>query len=153
MIGCTVQSLTAASPEVVEVKICSVTESSSENTYKPSGLGRALTKSITSWRLLTSRTGRIGPKISSCITGESGRRQSFRCGRHDQFGDGRAAGEKNVIPLLFQQRGGLGRRTEDDRKRAAVQIFRDEPRDQSGGGSGHFRGFYDSRVSRRNRPD
>ena len=84
---------------------------------------------------------------------EHDRRQSLRCGRHDQFGDGRAAGEKNVIPLLFQQRGGLGHRAEDDRKRAAVQIFRDEPRDQFGGGSGHFRGLYDSRVSRRNRPD
>ena len=52
------------------------------NTYSASGWGRSLTNVIASSTSLTAITGRIGPKISSCITaavgldaGEHGRRE------------------------------------------------------------------------------
>ena len=41
-------------------------------------------------------------------------RQVLRRGGHDHLGNRRSAGEEDVVPLLFQQRGGLGPRAEDD---------------------------------------
>src|SRR5947208_12499003 len=44
-----------------------------------------------------------------------------------------SAGEKDVVPLLFQQRGGLGDRAEHNGKRLAVAVFRKEGRGRCGG--------------------
>src|SRR6266852_4528082 len=72
---------------------------------------------------------------------------------HDDPGDSRAARKKDVIPRLCKQRGGLRDCAENDRKRFAVQVLRNEPRDHFGGRSGHFRGLDNSSVAGGNRRD
>ena len=54
---------------------------------------------------------------------EHDRRQVFCCRRHDDLGHCRAAGEKDVVPRLFQQCGRFRNGAEDDRKRLAVQVL------------------------------
>ena len=54
---------------------------------------------------------------------EHDRRQVLCRRGHDDLGDCRSAGEKDVVPLLFQERGGLGDRAEDNGKRFSVEVF------------------------------
>ena len=78
---------------------------------------------------------------------EDDRRQLLCRGRRHDLGDGRAAGEEDVIPLQLQKRGGHRRCALDHGKRIAVQILRDESRDHFGCGRRDFRGFDHSGVS------
>src|SRR5260370_22302354 len=79
--------------------------------------------------------------------------QVLRCRSHDDLGHCRAASEKDVIPLLFEQCGGFGDRAEDDRKRLAIKVLRNEPRDSFSRCGGYLRRLDDSGVASRNRCD
>ena len=63
--------LTAASPDRVAFNIRSMKSGSSAKMYNPSGAGRSLTQVMTASAESISSTGRIGPKTSSFMIGES----------------------------------------------------------------------------------
>src|SRR5206468_4093050 len=54
-------------------------------------------------------------------------------GGHDDLRYRGSASEEDVIPLLFQQRGGLGDRAEHNRQCFALEVFRKVARDRFGG--------------------
>ena len=64
---------------------------------------------------------------------EHDRRQVFCCRGHDDLGHCRAAGKKDVVPRLFQQRGGFRNGAEHNGKRFAVEVFRKIARDHFAG--------------------
>src|SRR6266568_294256 len=78
---------------------------------------------------------------------EYDRRQLLSRRSHDDPGDRRPAGKKDVVPVLFEQCGGFGNRAENDRKRVAIQVLRKKSRDSLGSRGRHFRRFNDSSVT------
>src|ERR1041384_2475631 len=75
-------------------------------------------------------------------------RQILDCGGHDDLGGCRATREEKVIPSLLEKCGGYWRSTENHGKRIAVQIVRENARDQFSGDGSHFRGLDHGSVSR-----
>ena len=69
---CSQAWFTVTPPDEVRAMNCSATSLSPANTYSASGFSRRLMKVMASSGPLTLSTGRMGPKISSAITGESG---------------------------------------------------------------------------------
>ncbi len=61
-----------SAPEEVSVSSRCLVSSDAVNAYSASGLSRSLMNAIAASRSGTGTIGRIGPKISSCITGASG---------------------------------------------------------------------------------
>src|SRR5207245_7038230 len=82
--------------------------------------------------------GRVNNRRIFAAELEHDRCQVLCRSRHDDLRYRGSASEEDVIPLLFQQRGGLGDRAEHNGKRLAVEVFRKGARDRFAGRRRNF---------------